>query len=240
LFTGLVLFEPIIAGSKEVLGIGREKVALMAIKRKRVWESRKEAETYFNKAWVGWDARVREKWNGCALLEVEGGDGKVELAWGRDKKLAVYMDMSEMRESAATIGSVEGKGKDSAVWTTYPTKVWESLKNLVVPVAFVCGQESTSSTVKCKKYWDEETGTNRTYWPRGFERRVELVEVKGAGHLVPFERPRECAGLSGAWIEGVVRGWWKKWAIQRNWREMRTEEREKVVANWMMDLKSRI
>lgn len=236
LFTGLVLIEPIIAGEKEVMGIGRDKVALMAIKRKRVWQSRKEAETYFGKAWGGWDAR--EKWNGCALVENE--QGKVELAWGRDKELAVYMDMSEMRESAATGGNVEGKGEGSAVWTTYPAKVWEGLRNLAVPAMFISGEESTSSTPECKKYWKEETGTNRMYWLRGHERRVELVEIQGVAHLVPFERPKRCAGISGAWIEGEMVRWRKQRTMQKKWRDTRTEDKEKAIENWMTSLKSRI
>jgi len=240
LFTGVVLIEPVIAGTKEVMGIGRDKVALMAIKRKREWKSRKEAEKYFERAWVGWDPRVREKWNACALVDDGNEKGNVELAWGRDKELAVYMDMSEMRASTATGGNVEGEGVGSAVWTTYPAKVWEGLKNLAVPAMFVSGDESTSSTLECRNYWKKETGTNRIYWPRGFERRVELVEVKDTAHLVPFERPKECAELSGAWIQDEMARWWEERTMQRKWRETRTEEKEKVIENWMTGLKSRI
>ncbi|KAE9378214.1 hypothetical protein N431DRAFT_554474, partial [Stipitochalara longipes BDJ] len=239
LFTGLVLIEPIIADEREVKGIGRDELALLALKRKRVWGSREEAEKYFERAWRGWDARVREKWKECALVDIGGGNGKVELAWGRAQELAVYMDMSEMRMFAATDEKVEGKGKGSAVWTQYPAKVWEGLRDLVVPVAFVCGEESTSSTVECQKYWKEETGTNRRYWPKDFERSVDLVEMKGAGHLAPLEKPKECAGIVGRWIVGEMVRWWVEWDRQRRWRLMGREEKEKVIENWMTGLKSR-
>jgi hypothetical protein len=46
-----------------------------------------------------------------------------------------------------------------------------------------------SSTVGCRAYLKEETGTNRRFWGRGLERRVELVEMRGAGHLAPLESP---------------------------------------------------
>jgi pimeloyl-ACP methyl ester carboxylesterase len=235
--------EPIIANEEEGWKIGRDIVAVMALKRKRVWGSRGEAEGYFGRVWGGWDERVRRRWGECALVDVDGekgeGKGKVELAWGRLQEVAVFMDLGEMRESVVLDGKVEG-GKGSAVWTKYPARIWDGLRDLAVPVVFVCGKESTSSTVGCKKYWKEETGTNKMFWGRGYERRVEFVEMEGVGHLVLLERPGECAAVVGKWIDGEMVRWWKEWEKQRKWRVLGKEEKENLVENWMAGLKSRI
>jgi pimeloyl-ACP methyl ester carboxylesterase len=246
LFTGLACIEPIIASEANVPSIGREKLAMMALKRKREWKSREAAEAYFARAWDGWDERVRERWNGCALVDVgsrtgEGkGAGEVQLAWGRAQEVAVFMDMSELRDSAVNGGTVGETGKGSATWTQYPQRTWEGLRDLVVPVLFVCGEESTSSTAGCKEYWKEDTGTNMRFWARGHERRVELIEMRGVGHLMPLERPRKCAAVVGGWVEKEMGKWWEEWERQRKWREMGKQEKETVVETWTAGLKSRI
>jgi hypothetical protein len=88
---------------------------------------------------------------------------------------------------------------------------------------------------KGRRHWREVTRTNERFWLRGFERRVELVEMQGVGHLVPMEAPRNCTEL--IWIEEEIKGWWKEWDRNRRWRQMRKEEKDIAVESWMTGLK---
>jgi len=241
LFTSLVLIEPIIGRNGTECGV--ERLALAAIKRRREWKTRAEAENYFLRAWGSWDPRVRERWNSSALIacDVNKSDGKTELAWDRLQELTSYMDTSELRYSADEKSGFEANSrKRSAVWTPYPPQIWERLTDLAVHTFFVCAEESGQASTASKGYWRESAGTNEKFWMRGFERRVELLEMKGVGHLMPMEAPGRCAEAVGSWISEEIKVWWKECAKNKKWREMQPEMKEKVVENWMASLKSRI
>jgi pimeloyl-ACP methyl ester carboxylesterase len=238
LFTSLVLIEPIIVNNGTEADV--EKLAIAAIRRRREWKTRAEAEAYFGKAWRKWDPRVREKWNTSALIPSEVGkpEARTELAWDRLQELDSYMDTSELRAIAGG-ASVEG-GKGSTVWTPYPPQIWERLRDLAVHVLFVCGSESACHGERTRKHWKEFTGTNEKFWFRGFTRRVELLGMEGVGHLVQMEAPIKCAEIVVGWIDDEMKVWWKEWDKNKRWRQMSWEEKDKAVESWIAGLKSRI
>ncbi|KAE9362647.1 hypothetical protein N431DRAFT_490406 [Stipitochalara longipes BDJ] len=238
LFTSLALIEPIISNNPSEAGV--EKLALAAIRRRREWKTRAEAEAYFGKAWAKWDPRVRERWNSSALIssDAKSVDGKTELAWGRVQELGSYMDSSELQAIAA--GEVVQSGKGSAVWTPYPPQIWERIKDLGVHTLFVCGNESAQNGDVSRKHWEDVTATNEKLWLRGFERKVELLKMECIGHLAPMEAPKKCAEHVGAWIEAEMKLWWKDWDKNRRWRHMSEQDKDEVVGRWMAELKSRI
>ena len=238
LFTSLVLIEPIISNSPSEAGV--ERLALAAIKRRREWKTRAEAEMYFGKAWANWDPRVRERWNESALIssDAKSPHGKTEMAWSRVQELGSYMDSSELK--AMAVGEVVGTRKGSVAWTPYPPQIWERIKDLGVHALFVCGGESAQNGELTRKHWKEFSGTNEKFWLRGFERKVELLNIEGQGHLVPMEALAECAEHVGVWIEEEIKVWWKEWEKNRRWRKMSVKDKGEAVDSWMTGLKSRI
>lgn len=186
---------------------------------------------------------MRERWNASAIVPCDKNkpDGETELAWDRLQELTSYMDTSELRASAdEESGFKANGGKGSAVWTPYPPQLWERLTDLAVHTYFVCAEESGQAGKANKKYWTDSAGTNEKFWLRGFKRRVELVEMKGVGHLMPMEAPGKSAEIVAVWIEEEMKSWWKEWERSKMWRQMNTEKKAKVVENWMAGLKSRI
>jgi pimeloyl-ACP methyl ester carboxylesterase len=238
LFSSLILIEPIITNNLVEAGISN--LAMAALRRRRNWQTRVEAETYFRKAWHKWDSRVRERWNASALISSDAKhvDGKTELAWNRLQELDAYMDTSELRASAD--GAIVATGEGSAAWITYPPQIWEKLNDLAVHTVFICGSESALLTERTRKYWKDFTGTNEKFWPRGFKRRVEILQIEEVGHLVPMETPIKCAELVGVWIDEEMKLWRKEWDRNRKWRQMSEKEKGKAVGIWMAGLKSRI
>jgi pimeloyl-ACP methyl ester carboxylesterase len=238
LFTSLVLIEPIITDSPSEAGV--EKLAMAAIRRRRDWKTRAEAEEYFGKVWSKWDARARERWNASALIPCDANfvDGKTELAWDRLQELDAYMDTSELWASA--VGASVATGKGSAAWIPFPPQIWERLKDLAVHTVFVCGSESEQHAERTRKHWKDFTGTNEKFWPRGFQRKVELLEMVAVGHLVPMEAASKCAELVGVWIDEEMKMWRKEWDKNRRWRHMSEKDKCEAVASWMAGLKSRI
>jgi len=238
LFTSLVLIEPIILNSPSEAGV--ERLALAAIKRRREWKTRAEAEMYFGKAWANWDPRVRERWNRSALIPADEKtpSGKTEMAWSRVQELDSYVDSSELRAMAT--GEVVGAGKGSAAWTPYPPQIWERIKDLGVHALFVCSSDSAQNGEMSRNHWKEFTGTNEKFWLRGFERKVELLRIEGVGHLVPMEAPVKCAEHVGVWIEEEMRAWRKEWDKHKRWRQMSEKDKGDAVERWLTGLKSRI
>ncbi|KAN0105880.1 prolyl aminopeptidase-like protein [Hyaloscypha variabilis] len=238
LFTSLVLIEPIISDNGSEAGV--EKLALAAIRRRREWKSRAEAEAYFGKAWGGWDPRVRQKWNSSALIpsDVNNVDGKTELAWARVQELHSYMNPSELRDLAAGENAEGGKGRPA--WTPYPLQIWERIRDLGVHALFVCGAGSAQNSERIRKHWKGFTGTNEKFWSRGFQRRIELKIIGEGGHLVPLEAPTKCADSAGVWIEEEMKVWWKEWAKDRRWRQTSEKDKGESIEKWMAGLKSRI
>jgi pimeloyl-ACP methyl ester carboxylesterase len=80
---------------------------------------------------------------------------------------------------------------EARIFELTPATVWRELKSLEVPMLFIRGGASDTFVAAAAKRADRELKT------------AKVVEVAGAGHFVPMERPFEVARLIVDWARRV-------------------------------------
>lgn len=112
-----------------------------------------------------------------------------------DHALRVYVDAAvRPRADGQAVDLVVTPEWEAQVYTTGPFNLWRQLTQLSVPMLVILGAESNTFDQGAVK-------ALRRRLPQ-----ARLVEVPGAGHLVPLEQPAEVAGLILEFLDTRVSG----------------------------------
>jgi pimeloyl-ACP methyl ester carboxylesterase len=233
LFTTLVLIEPIILPITE---IGQAAFVLsIALKRKNTWPSHKEAESYFQTSYKRtWDPRCIQIWNAQALVPVNASEpeGKTKLAWERVQEMATYVQFTHLKD---------GVPPEAPVWTNDVPQLYLQIPNMSTHTLILCGSQPGATRKNLREDWETRMCSSPLFRKRGQERRVEVQVLQGAGHLVPLERPAECAERAAKWVGEELEVWRKEeWEPSRRWREMGRKNKEETMERWIEGLKAKI
>ncbi len=80
---------------------------------------------------------------------------------------------------------------EARIFELTPASVWRELKSLEVPMLFIRGGVSDTFVAAAAERAGREI------------ENAQVVEVKGASHFVPMEKPREVARLITDWAREV-------------------------------------
>lgn len=62
--------------------------------------------------------------------------------------------------------------------------------------------------------------------------------LEGVGHLLPFEKPAECAERAARWINEELIEWKQAhWERSKRWRRTSQQEKEKITEEWIEGLR---
>jgi len=117
--------------------------------------------------------------------------GKSVFATWDQQVLDDYIDAAFVPDPAGGVRLRYPKVWEARIFELTPATVWRELKSLVVPMLFIRGGASDTFVAAAAARVGRELKT------------AEAVEVSGASHFVPMERPREVARLIIDWARRI-------------------------------------
>ncbi|KAI7512033.1 toxin biosynthesis protein-like protein [Hortaea werneckii] len=252
LLAGLVLFDPVLGMSTP-----RSFASLfyMSSTRPDLWENREDAEAMSAWLFKTWDSRVLKLWNEHGLR------GMPTLAYPEPNKITLTTPKAQ---EAWIYGrnwfdplSVDGGGGGGgyatvAARTKYPDLhpgvrethpfyrpedlyVWNALPSLRPRTLYICPDSVPLSNPKAHQEKLERTGSGLGGNGGIKEGNVSACTVQGTGHLLPFEKPVECAGLAAEWLGSEVRSWRERSRFEREHRDNKSDAMVRLSGKWMQE-----
>lgn len=229
LFASLILIDPVIGPAIKSAGL---ILINASARRPDLWSSREEAEQAFKstRAFQRWDPRVQRLWLEYGLRDtptlLHPQSGMVTLrttkaieAWSYGRPwFDPLPDNGKLHTSQSRIKYPEG---DSSIFDTHPFYrpepglAWDILPRILPGVLYIFpAQGSVSSSDSMTK---KVIRTGRGVGGSGGEKtgRVDKAVIQDSGHLVPFEKPTECARAIGGWFARDLQAWEERMTLSR-------------------------
>lgn len=239
-----------IEASNPVLSLVR-----LSATRRDQWRSREEAALAFRKSkfYKTWDERVLDLWlqhglRSISVQESSGGDGPVTLSTSRDQEVFTFLLPKFDRfpvpdESEGSTYGIEKLHLDPKIVDDFPfyrpepPAVFEQLPHLRPPTLYVFADQSTLSDPSSCRERVERTGTGVGGSGGAKKGKVKECVMENAGHLVPFERPRETAEAIAPFLVESLTTWqreedeWNTW-----WKARSREDRTQITERWKREI----
>lgn len=241
LFASLILIDPVIGPSIKHAGT---ILLNSSVRRPDLWPSHKAAEEAFEatKAFQSWDPRVKALWLKHGLRAtptfLHPPPGMVTLrtpksieAWNYCRP---WFDSLPSRGGQHTTRSrVKYPDADSNIFDTHPfyrpeaALVWNCLPNIRPGVLYIFPASGPMSSPE--SIAEKVARTGKGVGGSGGQKmgRVDKVIFQNAGHLVPFEKPVECADSVHTWLALDLETWYSHRQIEKQNGDDKSE-------NWIM------
>ena len=230
LLSALVLIDPVILKGKSISLPGQKlDVAQASTFRRDLWPSREAAAATFKKSpfFQAWDPRVLDLWleHGLRSLPTKlypdkSRDGRpdnpVTLSTTKHQEVWTFLRPNFEGEdqdglpiyNRTTHADVDREaGGAYPFYRPEPVFVFSNLPHIRPPVFYVFGEKSNLSPPEAQQPKLELTGIGIGGSGGAVEGRVQSVEFKGIGHLVPMEVPTRTALVMSDWLVPELRRW---------------------------------
>lgn len=205
LFEALVLLDPVVEENDAFPNVTLHPAAATA-RRKDVWKSMGEAEAFIRDRpfYKRWDPRVLDLYikHGFRALPTATYPDATGVTLATTKHQEVYTFLRWM--------------PDGSLGRPEPGATYRSLKQLVPPVLYIVGGDSTVCLPVVNQRKMENTP------------QADMEVIPGVGHLVPMEAPEEAAAIAARYLVRQVKRWGKE--VEKN--EVTVRERV-LSAEWM-------
>ena len=228
-------------------------VRLSATRRDQ-WRSRAEAAQAFRKSrfYKSWDERVLDRWLEHGLRSISDSDpnntdGPVTLSTSKDQEVFTFLlpkfDRFPVSNPEDSIHDSDQLHHDSDIVDDFPfyrpepPAVFEQLPHLRPPTLYVFADQSTLSDPGSCRERVERTGTGVGGSGGAKKGKVKECVLEDAGHLAPFERPRDTAEAIGQFLVEALTTWqreeeeWNTW-----WRAKNRDGRTKITERWKKEI----
>ncbi|KAI6890527.1 putative toxin biosynthesis protein [Hortaea werneckii] len=250
LLAGLVLFDPVLG-----MSTSRTFASLfyMSCTRPELWDNREDAEGMSAWLFKSWDPRVLKLWNKYGLR------GTPTLAYPEPNKITLATSKAQ---EAWMYGrnwfdslSPDGKGGYATVAarTKYPDLhpgvlethpfyrpedlyVWNALPSLRPRTLYICPDSGPMSNPKAHQEKLERTGSGLGGNGGVKCGHVSAAKVQGTGHLLPFEKPAECARLAAEWLGREVLSWRERSRFEKESRDDKSDDMVRLSEKWMKEV----
>ncbi|KAK5724948.1 hypothetical protein LTR17_013437 [Elasticomyces elasticus] len=252
LLDSLILIDPIIQESLD----HHKRLAQLSTLRRDVWYSRAAAAKKFasSKFYQIWDPRVLEKWNEYGLRDLpteqypdavkSGEDGPpVTLSTTVAQEVysylrATYSDPRLLHDNKP-LRDVHPSDVDRIPFARAECQeLYRKLPEIRPSVHYVFGHTSEASTSKLREGKMTTTGTG-VGGSGGASEGMVGETVLDCGHLVPMERPTECAEVCASHIAGSLDKWndeeQKRQAV---WNSLSRRQRVDINDEWKRHMKA--
>lgn len=226
----MILFEPVILE----VAFGGPNPAVMASRRRDLWESPEKAAESLNKGLRKWDPRARDRYLRFGLRAVPtpiynpAKDPKVP-------QMAVTLTTTKHQEAwNFSIPNLEPESLDRLLLPDWDLEqerpylfsrpeCWSSMRNLpfVRPsVLWVFGGRSFLSLPDAQDSKMRVTGTGIGGSGGATKGMVEKAVLKDGNHTLVFENPDWCASVTADWVRRWFKGWLED---EKFWREYKSK-----------------
>ncbi|WPH04144.1 Hypothetical protein R9X50_00703000 [Acrodontium crateriforme] len=251
LFASLCLFDPVIG---DVHNLGPTLIHASSVRRD-LWASREEAEKDFksSKSVQKWDDRVLRRWLVHGLRETPtrlypqpGGitlqTTKANESWSYGRN---WFEPRPWPHSTPTL-RMRAKYHDQqasmdrthSFYRSEMDIVWSDLPHLNPGCLYILPDQGPMSR---KSYTDAKinrTGTGSGGSGGKRENRVSHISVRDTGHLLPFEKPVECAGAVVGWLTRDLKIWIEMRELERTERDDKSEDGVSLSKKWVDEAKA--
>ena len=250
LFSSLILIDPIIGPSIKGAGVA---LVYASSRRPDVWSSRGEAEKVFKsaKALQKWDPRVMKLWLEYGLRDtptlLHPEPGKVTLrttkaveAWNyarnwfdplpEDGTYLTERSMAKYPDGTPDILD------NHPFYRAEAMSVWNDLPRIRHSILYVFPETGPMSTTQAMNEKVARTGSGAGGSGGEKTSRASKVVVKG-GHLVPFERPEECASVISEWLVKDLRAWEMRGKLEVEERDDKSVNKVALSEEWIRQAK---
>ncbi|TKA25570.1 hypothetical protein B0A50_05431 [Salinomyces thailandicus] len=249
LLSSLVLFDP-------VLGINAAtdfaSVFYLNSIRPDLWPSQEMAEKTSRALFRSWNPRVLDKWmkhglrNTPTLAHPEPSKvtlqtSKAQGAWTYGRS---WFDPLSNSGSFATLAA-RAKYPDmhDGILQTHPfyrpedAVVWNDLPRLRPGVFYVSPETGPMIDEKIAREKLSRTGCGPGGSGGTADGRVSSIVLKGTGHLLPFEKPVECARLAAEWLSRDLKAWQERATFEREHRDNKSVDKVTLSDEWIKQTK---
>ena len=250
LLTSLILFDPIMGSS---MSTDFATMFYMNSVRPDLWPSRKAAEEASKSLWREWDPKVLELWMKHAFRDTptlaHATPGNVTLLTPKAQEGWIYcrnwfdpLPANNKDEYVTQAARAKYPDMHVGVLQTHPfyrpedKRIWNDLPHLRPGVLYVCPAKGPT-----KKATDEKvriTGIGHGGSGGVEEGRVSSVVVEGVGHLLPFEKPGECAEVAAEWLGRDLGAWRERGRFERECRDDKSVDLVLLSGEWMRRAKA--
>ncbi|KAK5110328.1 hypothetical protein LTR85_001281 [Meristemomyces frigidus] len=249
LMASMVLFDPVI-GLTTVTDFA--SLFYLNSMRPDLWPSRKAAEKMSKFLFKSWDRRTLDLWLDYGLrstptiLHQEPGKvtlrtSKAQEAWlyGRSWFDPLPKDGDYATPEARTKypDTHDGVLRSHPFYRPEDNHIWLDLPGLRPGVLYVSPDKGPMTDEKATNEKLERTGSG----PGGSgglkAGRVSSAVIKSVGHLLPFERPSECANVGAEWLLKDIRAWRERAEYERENRDDKSVNQAALSPEWMRQTK---
>lgn len=215
LFEGIIMMEPAMGPMKASSWPLPPKYfpGVVAARRKTRWPSRAAAATALRKTpyYSAFDPRVFDRVIEHELRpETDQTDGAVTLVTPRQIESAHWMLPHPPFAYHIPIPEAQEKDLDPGRDLPIPgfhradaQAFYRALPHVHPPVLMLFGSKSPLTPLEKRNFYLETTGSGFAGSGGVAAGAVGQVEVKDAGHMVPFEKPREAAMMVATWLRDL-------------------------------------
>ncbi|KAI7203859.1 alpha/beta-hydrolase [Hortaea werneckii] len=247
LLAGLVLFDP-------VLGMSTPRtfasLFYMSSTRPDLWDDREDAEAMSAWLFKTWDPRVLKLWNEHGLREtptlaypepnqITLTTSKAQEAWIYGRNWFDPLSVGGERGYATEAARIKYPDLHPGVLDTHPfyrpedLYVWNALPSLRPRTLYICPDSGPMSNPKAHQEKLERTGSGLGGNGGVKSGSVSACTVHGTGHLLPFEKPAECARLAAEWLGREVLSWRERSRFEREHRDDKSDGMVRLSEKWM-------
>lgn len=220
--------------------------------RRDTWPSRKHAAEGFarNPFYKTWNKRVFDLWIKYGLRDlptalypedIETGSKAVTLTTTKAQETWTFLrpNYEGYGINGKPINRFSHADVDSSAALNTPfyrsesKTMYHQLPHLRPPTFFLMGEKSNMSLKHELDHRLGKTGTGVGGSGGSTEGNVDLVTLKGAGHLVPFERPQEVAEHTSKWLGKTLRFWFEEDIdFQESWSNTSEKVKRDLDQDW--------
>ncbi|TKA81743.1 hypothetical protein B0A55_01125 [Friedmanniomyces simplex] len=115
--------------------------------------------------------------------------------------------------------------------------IWHDLPRLRPGAAYIFPSSGPMTDAESMNAKVERTGTGAAGSGGVKEGRVEKLVVEGVGHLLPFEKPGECAAIAAKWIGRDLKVWQLRRDLAREHRDDKSIDMLALSEEWVRQAK---
>ncbi|KAI6369483.1 hypothetical protein MCOR25_004440 [Pyricularia grisea] len=223
LFRSIMILEPIV-GIWDCDANGTAVMVYSATRHER-FPSRDAAKAFFSKHpfYETWDPRIFEAWIRYGLQDdPESKPPAVRLVTPRDQEVFSFLrpiaqrlskDGKELEYDESRIQDFpfkERRPTEDYFYQPSGARLYTMLPHVRPSVLYVFGGASPASPPEVCKDLVTRTGSGLGGSGGVGAGKVASYVIEGFGHLVPMERPKECAQQCAAWIGSEISRWRKE------------------------------
>lgn len=249
LLASLVLLDPVVGSA-----MPSDFASLFYLNSVRpdLWPSKAAAQKASQFLFKKWDPRALDRWVKYGFRDtptlVHPDPGEVTLCTSKAQEAWLYGrpwfdPIPPNGRYATSEARVKYPDMHDGVLESHPFYrpedifVWHDLPRLRPGVLYICPEKGPMTDAKSVTEKMDRTGSGPGGSGGVKEGRVRSAIVKDVSHLLPFEKPEECARAAAEWLGQDIEAWHERTRFEREHRDDKSINKVALSQEWLKQTK---